>query len=226
MGLYLKQMEVGPMANFVYLVGDDKKREALIVDPAWQMDTIFRAAEKEGVKITGALVTHSHFDHCNSVDELLAKVDVPVYVQKDEIEFLNSLGNASGLFGSFPKENVKKMSPGNKVKVGDVEITLVHTPGHTPGSQCFLVKNNLISGDTLFIRGCGRCDLPGGDAEQMYASLTKKLMKLPDDTVLFPGHNYAESPSASLKEEKQKNPYLICGSLDTFLSLTGAVKGM
>ena len=92
-------------------------------------------------------------------------------------------------------------------------------PGHTPGSQCFLVKDNLVSGDTLFVRGCGRCDLPGGDPAKMYESLTKTLMKLPDSTVLYPGHNYADEPSASFSDEKKRNPYLVCSSLDSFLSL-------
>jgi glyoxylase-like metal-dependent hydrolase (beta-lactamase superfamily II) len=224
MSLYLKQMEVGPMGNFVYLVGDAVKKEVMLVDPAWQIDTIFRAVEKEGLTLTGALVTHSHFDHCNGIEELLQRADLPIYVQKQETEFLKSVGGGliNDLFGVFPKEHVRTVSDGDKVRIGDVELTFIHTPGHTPGSQCFLVQDKLISGDTLFIRGCGRTDLPGGDPEQMYASLTQKLMRLPDRTILFPGHNYAEDAEQSpMSDEKKRNPYLACGDLDTFLSLTG-----
>lgn len=212
------------MANFVYLVGDADKREVMVVDPAWQIDTIFRTAEKEGLKITGALVTHSHFDHCNGLDELLSRADVPVYVQREEAEFVKSLGSdlVGQLFGEFPEEHVKKVSNGDKVRIGDIELTFLHTPGHTPGSQCFLVRDSLISGDTLFIRGCGRSDLPGGDPGRLYESLTQKLMKLPDSTVLFPGHNYADEPVSQFSEEKKRNPYLICRDLTTFLTLTGA----
>lgn len=217
--LVLKQIEVGPMANFVYLVGDQAKREILVVDPAWQIDTIFKITEKENLKIVGALITHSHFDHCNGIEELLARVNVPIYIQKEEANFLKSMGKSTDLFGALPEENLKKVGSGDKVRVGNLEITFLHTPGHTPGSQCFLIENNLVSGDTLFIRGCGRCDLPGSDPKKMYESLTQKLMKLPDDTRLFPGHNYAEEPTSKLSEEKNKNPYLLCQSLETFLKM-------
>jgi glyoxylase-like metal-dependent hydrolase (beta-lactamase superfamily II) len=106
---------------------------------------------------------------------------------------------------------------GHKIKVGDIEITFLHTPGHTPGSQCFLVENRLISGDTLFIGACGRCDLPGGDANQMYESLMK-LGKLEESTILLPGHNYADTPTSTLGEEKRTNPYYQAHSLREFLT--------
>ncbi|MBI4217625.1 MAG: MBL fold metallo-hydrolase, partial [Elusimicrobia bacterium] len=156
--LYLKQIEVGPMANFLYLVGDKIKKEVLIVDPAWQMDTVFKTVEREGLKVRGAIVTHGHFDHCNGIEDLLTRVDVPIYVQKEEVQFIKSMDEVKSLFGTFPEENLKTVGPEEKIRIGEIEITLLHTPGHTPGSQCFLIQNTLISGDTLFIRGCGRCD--------------------------------------------------------------------
>lgn len=217
--LYFKQIEVGPMANFVYFVGDKIKREVLIVDPAWQVDTLFKVIEKEDLEVVGVLITHSHFDHCNGIEELMRRMDVPIYVQREEIDFIKSLGKTNDLFGNFPEENLKYQGSGDHLKIGNVEITFLHTPGHTPGSQCFLVGDYLISGDTLFIQGCGRCDLPGSDPNQMYESLHKKLMKLPDETILFPGHNYSDRPSSKLSEEKKKNPYLICHSLETFLKM-------
>jgi len=205
-GLYLKQVEIGPMENFVYLVGDSATREVMVVDPAWQVDTILKIAREEDLKIKGALVSHYHFDHTNGVEELLESVNCPVYVNKHDIPYLD-----------FKSSHIKAVDNGEKIRIGDVEIELVHTPGHTPGSQCFYVRNHLVSGDTLFIKACGRCDLPGGDAKEMYYSLTQRLLKFDDATVLCPGHNYAEKPTSSLGEERRGNPYLMCDSLNNFL---------
>ena len=110
---------------------------------------------------------------------------------------------------------------GDEIAVGAQRIRLLHTPGHTPGSQCFLVRDNLISGDTLFIGGCGRVDLPGSDPAQMYDSLVNKLRALPDDTVLYPGHDYAERPTSTIGQEKQRNPYMRFKRLEDFLGMMG-----
>ena len=204
--LYLKQFEIGPMENFVYLVGSKSTREVFVVDPAWQVDTILRAAREEGLTIKGALVSHFHFDHTNGIEELLESVNCPVYVNKKDVPYLG--------FGS---QHIKESDNGQKVKAGDVEIEMIHTPGHTPGSQCFHVRGGLISGDTLFINACGRCDLPGGDATQMYYTLTQKMLKFDDSTILYPGHNYADKPTSTMGEQKKTNPYLMCDSLENFL---------
>ncbi len=204
--LYLKQMEIGPMENFVYLVGSKKTREVFVVDPAWQVDTVLRVAKEEDLKIKGALVSHYHFDHTNGIEELLQAVDCPVYVNKNDMAYLD-----------FSHDNIKPVDAGHKLKVGDTQIECVHTPGHTPGSQCFLCDGHLVSGDTLFINACGGTDLPGGDAKELYYSLTQKLMKLEDSTVLCPGHNYADKPTATMGQQKKTNPYLICDSLENFL---------
>ena len=193
------------MQNFVYFIGDPNTREALVVDPAWEVDTILKTADDEDYKIKGALITHTHFDHVNGLEELLQKTDGTVYINKNEAEFLKGM-----------KGNIKKMEGGDRIKIGTVEITLLHTPGHTPGSQCFLVGENLISGDTLFINACGRCDLPGGNAEQMYQSL-KTLSELNEKTVLYPGHNYAENPTSTIGSERKYNPYMQYKNLNEFL---------
>ena len=210
--LYLKQMEIGPMENFVYLVGDKKTREVFVVDPAWQADTILRVAKEEGLTIKGALVSHYHFDHTNGIEELLESVDCPVYVNKNDMPYM-----------AVGSDAIKAAENGLKLRAGSVEIELVHTPGHTPGSQCFHVRDHLISGDTLFIGACGRTDLPGGDASALYYSLTQKLMKFDDSTVLCPGHNYAEKSTTTLGDEKKTNPYLICDSLENFLKFRTGV---
>ncbi len=209
-GLYLRQMEVGPMENFVYLIGDPVTRCAMVVDPAWQVDTILKTAEVDEMKIVGALISHHHYDHTNGIEELLNATDCKVYVNKHDAEFVKPGG-----------PHRVKVDNGEEISVGNVKIKMIHTPGHTPGSQCFQVRNHLVSGDTLFIKGCGRCDLPGGDPEQMYYTLTQKLMPMDDNIILLPGHNYAEKPQSTLGEEKKENPFLKTASmsLKDFLNL-------
>ena len=204
--LYLKQIEAGPMENFIYLIGDKNKKKCVMVDPAWEVDRILKIAAADGMEVTAGLATHHHYDHTNGIADLVGHAGCPVYVHKEDIPFLKGL-----------KNEIKPVDAGTKLEIGDVTITFIHTPGHTPGSQCFLVNNNLVSGDTLFIGACGRCDMPGGSAEQMYESL-QRLGKLGDDTILFPGHNYADTPTSTIGEEKQHNPYYQAGSLHDFLT--------
>jgi glyoxylase-like metal-dependent hydrolase (beta-lactamase superfamily II) len=218
--LYFKQIEVGPMQNFVYLIGSEASRKTAVVDAAWDIDRIMDIAAKDGMEITHALVTHTHPDHVGGrfagieiqgLNELLSKCKAKIVIHKAEAEFLKA---------ASPSDLIKVES-GDKIDVGGLEIQLLHTPGHTPGSQCFLVNNRIVSGDTLFIGACGRVDLPGSDPEQMYYSLTQKLMALPDDTILFPGHNYSDRPTSTIGAEKQSNPYFKFHSLKQFLAAMG-----
>jgi glyoxylase-like metal-dependent hydrolase (beta-lactamase superfamily II) len=218
--LYFKQIEIGPMQNFVYLVGSIETRKAAVVDAAWDIDAILRLTETDGLEITHALVTHTHPDHVGGkfagmqiagVAELLEKAKAKVVIHKSEADDLKLLSGS----------DLIKADSGDEIDVGGIKIRLVHTPGHTPGSQCFLVGDRLISGDTLFIDSCGRVDLPGSDPEQMYYSLTQKLMALPDDTVLFPGHNYSPKVTSTIGEQKRTNPYMQFHSLRQFLSGMG-----
>jgi glyoxylase-like metal-dependent hydrolase (beta-lactamase superfamily II) len=219
--LYLKQLECGPMQNYVYLIGDPATRQAAVVDPAWEVDRIVQTAQDDGYTISKILITHTHQDHTGGhlfghdipgVVELLEQVDVPVYVHKTETHILTNIPESS----KVGTESQQVVDLG-----GDVEITLIHTPGHTPGSQCFLVQNRLVSGDTLFIGACGRVDLPTSSPEEMYDSLTNKLMRLADDTVLYPGHNYAHKPTSTIGEQRQTNPYMRFASLRDFLQAMG-----
>ena len=216
-GLYVKQMELGPMQNFVYLVGDREAGECVVVDPAWEIDAILRAAEADGMTITGALITHTHPDHVGGelfgmdipgVGELLERAPARVYVHAAEREFLRGFGS-----------DLVQVDAGTELAVGRLSITFIHTPGHTPGSQCFYVDGRLISGDTLFIGACGRTDLPGGDPTEMHRSLTQRLAALPDATVLLPGHNYGGEAS-TLGDEKRQNPFMGFG-LGDFLRAMG-----
>jgi len=204
---YLKQIEVGPMENFVYLIGDTEKRECVMVDPAWEVSRVLDIARSDDMTVKAGLVTHTHFDHVNGVEELIEKASCKIYVNKNEVSFLKNV-----------QSDLKPVEGGDKVKVGNFEITFLHTPGHTPGSQCFLIENRLVSGDTLFINACGRCDLPGGNAEEMYDSL-QTLGKLDSNTVLLPGHNYADETTSSIGKEKRENPYYQFGSVRDFLAM-------
>jgi hydroxyacylglutathione hydrolase len=219
--LYFKQMEIGPMQNYVYLIGSTETRKAAVVDAAWDIDEILRIAAQNEMEITHALVTHTHPDHVGGefagleiagATELLEKCKAKIVVHKAEAEFIKGVSSSDMI----------KTDNGDKVDVGGVEIQLMHTPGHTPGSQCFLVGNRVVSGDTLFIDACGRVDFPGGDPEQMYHSLTQKLMALPDEMILFPGHNYAPLKHATMGEQKKNNHYLRYSSLKQFLAAMGS----
>jgi hydroxyacylglutathione hydrolase len=221
MSLYLRQLSLGPMENFVYLVGDTDVKKCVIVDPAWEIDTAVAAAEKDGFIVEGALLTHGHFDHCNAVDVLLAKRNIPIYVNPLELDYLDK-GAPRGLFLDLPKESMKPVKGGDTLKLGTTEITFLHTPGHTPGSQCFLVNGNLMSGDTLFLGSCGRCDLPGSNPNDLFTSLNSVIGKLPAGTTLFPGHNYSSrGVQSTLGDEKKNNRFLNAHRLEDFLHLVG-----
>jgi len=220
--LIIEQIQIGPMENFTYVVGSRATREVVIVDPAWDVGALLDRIDEQGYKLAAALVTHYHPDHCggsfgrNSVEgvaELLSRNPVRVYTHKLEADGLKKVTGISD-------SDMVKVDSGDKLDVGDVEIEFLHTPGHTPGSQCFRIKRTLVSGDTLFVNGCGRVDLPGSNSEDMYHSL-QKLAALPEDTLLLPGHNYAEVPNATMDEIKRVNVYMRIPDLDSWKSLMG-----
>src|SRR3954464_10969588 len=183
------------MVNFVYLIGDRETGEAVAVDPAYDPQALVDMLEADGMRLTGVLATHFHADHVGGslmgaaqvagIAELLDITSVPIHLQAEEAEWVARSTGVS-------HDHLTQHASGDTVMVGDIPITLIHTPGHPPGSQCFLVDGHLVSGDTLFLNGCGRTDFPGSDAAQMYESLTQRLAKVPDDAVLYPGHLYSE----------------------------------
>ncbi|GMU62645.1 MAG: MBL fold metallo-hydrolase [Myxococcaceae bacterium] len=207
--LYVRQMTLGPMKNFVYLVGLAAGDEGAVVDPAWDVPAIRKAAEEDGKRIVAALVSHHHFDHINGLGPLLAAVDVPLYAQKAEVDFADALKPFAGA--------VRPVGPGEVIHVGGLPITCIHTPGHTPGSQCLLCGGALVSGDTVFVNACGRCDLSGGNPEQMFDSLHRVLGGLPGNTVLYPGHDYGDVQVSSLERERKQNPYFQLTALPEFV---------
>ena len=215
--LIVEQIEIGPMQNFTYLIGSRQSREVVIVDPAWDIDSLLARVNDRGYTLIGALVTHYHPDHIGGsfgsttvagLPELLALNPVRIYANKLEADGVRKVTGVSNV-------DIVQVDSGDTLKVGDIEIEFLHTPGHTPGSQCFRVKNTLVSGDTLFINGCGRVDLPGSNKDDMYHSMAK-LKALPDDTVLLPGHNYGPIASATLAQTKEQNPYLKINDLEAW----------
>ena len=225
--LYFAQQMVGEMANLAYLVGSRSQRKAFVVDPAWDVQGLIDLAAKDGIEVVGALVTHYHQDHVGGeifgqhiegLAKLLEIQPMPIHVNKHEAEGLIKITGAS-------RSDLVEHEGGDLLELGSVGIRLIHTPGHTPGSQCFHVEERdqagqLVSGDTLFLNGCGRVDLPGADPRAMYESL-ETLKKLPDDTTLFPGHLYSPEGHDSLGSQKQTNPYLRAASVEMFLNFMG-----
>ena len=216
-GLIVEQIQIGPMANFTYIIGSEESREVVLVDPAWDLDHILKQVEENDYTISAALVTHYHPDHIGGhlfghdiagVADLLSTKPVKIYVHKLEADGLKQITGVS-------ESDLVRVNSGDSLKLGGVEIEFLHTPGHTPGSQCFRIKNTLISGDTLFIDGCGRVDLPGSDRDDMFRSL-QKLKSLPDDTILLPGHNYSSDATAMLGTVKQTNSYFRIQDLNTW----------
>jgi glyoxylase-like metal-dependent hydrolase (beta-lactamase superfamily II) len=223
--LILKQIEMGPMMNYVYIIGCAETHEAAVVDPAWDVPAILRIAGKLGLRLRHALLTHAHPDHINGLEELLQATDAKAYLNEAELGYLSEMGKFFQTPVGFLKrrpDNIQLVSDDEELRVGKILVRCLHTPGHTPGSQCFLIGKNLFSGDTLFVDACGRIDLPGGDGEKMWWSLNRKLRALEDDIILYPGHNYGGQPTSTLGEQKRSNPYMQFDSPDEFLQAMSA----
>ncbi len=212
------------MVNFVYLIGDRETGEAVVVDPAYGIKDLLGILDEDGMTLVGALATHYHPDHVGGemagysiagVNELLRLRPVPIHVQAEEAEWVKRVTGADD-------SDLVTHASGDVVQAGQIPIELIHTPGHTPGSQCFLVDNRLVAGDTLFLEGCGRTDLPGGDPSALYDSLTQKLAKVPDDATLFPGHLYSAEPSQSMGETRQYNFVFKPKTEEQWLAMFGA----
>jgi glyoxylase-like metal-dependent hydrolase (beta-lactamase superfamily II) len=211
------------MVNFAYLIGDRETKDCVVVDPAYDAGDLIDAIEHDGMRLSGVLVTHHHPDHVGGtmmgfqmkgLADLLDRAQVPVHVNTNEALWVSRVTGV-------PESDLTKHEHGDKVSIGDVEIELLHTPGHTPGSQCFLLDGRLVAGDTLFLEGCGRTDFPGGDIDAMYRSL-HQLADLRGDPTVYPGHWYSQEPSASLSEVKRTNYVYRPTSLEQWRMLMGA----
>ena len=216
--LYLRQLPVGPMANFVYLVGAADSDEAVLVDASWEARRILEAAKEDNKRLVAIVLTHAHYDHVQALPELLA-LGLPVFLQQAEADFARQWCNRHPTaLGPFchrfcdllqnSPEGFRPLQPDACVPLAGVDMHMLSTPGHSVGGQCILVEGALFTGDTLFVGACGRVDLPGGDLHQLQQTLQIKLQALPAETAVFPGHDYGNSPTSSLGEERKNNPYL------------------
>ena len=210
------------MRNFAYLIGDRESSEAVIVDPAYAAGDLLDTLAADGMTLSGVLVTHHHPDHIGGsmmgfelkgLAELLERVSVPVHVNTHEAQWVSQITG-------IPMSDLTAHHHGDTVSVGAIDIELLHTPGHTPGSQCFLLDGRLVAGDTLFLDGCGRTDFPGGDVDEMFRSL-QQLAALSGDPIVFPGHWYSTEPSANLSDVKRDNYVYRASNLEQWRSLMG-----
>ena len=221
----IQQLELGPMMNLVYLLGCPETRTAAVIDPAWDVQSILRAARRLDLKIGHVLVTHAHPDHINGVEEMLEATDAAVWVHAAEMEYIRAMARLYQIPVEFLDQRAPDFHPvsdGQQIFVGNIPVLCIHTPGHSPGSQCFLAGKHLFSGDTLFFGACGRVDLPGSDPSRMWHSLNRKLKALEDDVILHPGHSYGDRTTSTLGEQKRDNPYLQIESAESFLDAMGA----
>jgi len=211
--MFFKQVPIGPMQNFSYIIGDENAREAAVVDAGWDVDKLIETAKKENLEIKKIIFTHSHYDHVQKVDELASKTNTEVYFH--ELEF-----NEIKKYIKNPNIKLIKVKNNDEINVGNIKIKVIHTPGHTTGAICLLTDKKLLTGDTLFVNAIGRTDLAGGDTIKLFESL-QKLKKLNDNIEIYPGHDYGKIPFSTIGNEKKNNPYFKCETKEQFLSLLG-----
>jgi glyoxylase-like metal-dependent hydrolase (beta-lactamase superfamily II) len=182
------QLEVGGMQNFTYVLEDEQMGEAVIIDPSWDLDLVLDILEKNNLKVKYVINTHHHFDHTIGNEAIAKRTNSKIIQHK-----------ASTL------KNDMTISDGDKIRFGNSELTVVHTPGHSRDSICLIGDGKIFTGDTLFVGNCGRTDLPGGSARELYHSLFDVISKMDENLILYPGHNYGNSPTSSIGKEKKTN---------------------
>jgi hydroxyacylglutathione hydrolase len=222
--LIIRQMELGPMMNFVYLIGCGQTRSAAVIDPAWETVEILRLADQLNLRLEHILITHAHPDHINGLEQILGQTSAKAYIQAEEFKFVRQMAAQFRVpidFVDRYAERFQLLSDNDVIQVGNIAVQALLTPGHSPGSQCFLAEKHLFSGDTLFADACGRVDLPGGDPAKMWFSLNRRLRALDDDIVLYPGHSYGDRSVSTIGEQKRTNPYMQISSVEEFSRLMG-----
>ncbi len=202
--MIVHQIAVGNMQNFTYVVEDEDTSEAIVIDPSWDLDEIMRVVQKNNLKIKHIVNTHHHFDHTIGNDTMKKETGAPV------LQY-----NTSTITHDVD------VSDGDKIKFGNSELTVIHTPGHSKDSMCLVGDGKIFSGDTLFVGTCGRVDLPGGDARELYHSLVNILRKMDDNLVMYPGHNYGSTPTSTLGTQKKMNFVMQPRTEAEFLELMG-----
>jgi glyoxylase-like metal-dependent hydrolase (beta-lactamase superfamily II) len=199
------QLKVGNMQNFTYVLEDEDTREAVIIDPSWDLDLVIDTLERNALKVKYVINTHHHFDHTIGNDAIVKHTKSQILQHE-----------------SSTLKNDMRLTDGEKIKFGNSELTVVHTPGHSKDSICLVGDGKIFSGDTLFVGNCGRVDLPGGSAIELYHSLFDIIYKLDDNLMLYPGHNYGSSPNSTIGKEKKTNFVLQLRTEDEFVNFMGS----
>ncbi len=198
------QIEVGNMQNFTYILEDEDTGESIILDPSWNLDEIQQIITRKALTVKFIVNTHHHFDHTLG-NEAISK-DTGAKIIQHESSTLN---------------HDISVSDGHSIKFGNSELKVLHTPGHSKDSICLVGDGKIFTGDTLFVGNCGRVDLPGGSAKELYHSLLDILTKLDDDLILYSGHNYGSTPSSTIGNEKQTNFVMQKRTEEEFVELMG-----
>ncbi|MGI0011586.1 MAG: MBL fold metallo-hydrolase [Nitrosopumilaceae archaeon] len=194
------QFQVGDMQNFTYLLEDEDTGEAIVIDPSWDLPDVLQTIERNNMKVKYIVNTHYHFDHTIGNDFMVKSTGAKIIQHK-----------ASTL------KNDMTVSDGDKIKFGNSEVTVFHTPGHSKDSMCLVGDGKVFSGDTLFVGNCGRIDLPGGSARELYHSLFDVVSMMNENFVLYPGHNYGSFPTSTIGKEKKTNFVLQPRTEDEFM---------
>lgn len=197
--MIFKQIEVGGMLNFAYILGDKESGEGLVIDPSWEPERLFNIANGEGLAIKYIINTHCHEDHVNGNAKMKELTGALVAIHEDEAKYLRHF---------FPPEADIRLRDKEVINLGKVNVAVMHTPGHSPGSICLMAEDRLFTGDTLFVGSCGRTDLPGGDGSEFKKTM-QRLRNLDDSVVIYPGHNYGDTMVSTIGREKQYNPCLL-----------------
>jgi len=207
----VEQIHVGFMAVFCYLIWCDRTKEALVIDPAGDEDQLFNRIEKKGLTLKYIINTHGHSDHTcgNARMKELTGAEIIIH-EEDEVMLSSEMGRMMARQWGFTPSPPADMTvkEGDHIIMGDVDLEVIHTPGHSPGGICLLGDGNVFTGDTLFVGAIGRTDLPGASTSQFMHSLKDRVMNLPEETVVWPGHDYGDRPSSTIGIEKQTNPWL------------------
>ena len=208
--MFLKQMQVGHMAVFAYLVGDPESGEGLVIDPAANVEGIISAARKNNISIKYIVNTHGHVDHIAGNTEMKNKTGAQIVIHEDDADMLVS--TPAMIFRMFGAQQSPPadltVRDGDHISAGKISLKVIHTPGHSPGGMVLYVPGYVFTGDTLFVEAVGRTDLPGGSWQVMLRSIKDRLCSLPDETEVMPGHNYGRMPTSTIGHEKKYNPFL------------------
>ncbi len=208
--MYLKQLEVGNLSVFAYLLAGENGGDGLVIDPAGDVDQIVALAKKDDIRIQFIVNTHSHVDHVLGNEAMKNKTGAQIIIHEEDAPLLTRTSRSMfSMFGGQPSPPADRtVKDGDLIQIGQLSLKVLHTPGHSPGGMCLFVDHSVFTGDTLFVGGVGRTDLPGGSWPLLFESIRTKLFTLPDETIVYPGHNYGYAPTSTIKHERLHNPFL------------------